>query len=516
MNRKTRSAGLTWVGVLLGSLLSLPAADQPQWGQAWSRNQVSPERGLPATFDPTSGSNVLWSVELGTETHGSPIVAGGRVYIGTNNGHPRDARHHGDRGVLFCLDERDGGLLWQLIVPKRTEDIYLDWPNSGICSPATVEGDRVYLVNNRGEVLCLDARGMADGNQGPFVEEASHALPQTEPKPSGAVPPCGPLDADILWLFDLTAGAGIYSHDAAHSSILVRGDHLYLNTGTGVDNTHRKIRTPGAPSLVVLDKHTGRLLAREQEGIAPNIFHSTWSSPSLGEVQGRPLVFFAAGNGVLYAFEPLAPNPARVPSVLTKLWSFDFDPESPKTNVHRYVGNRRESPSNFYGMPVFHDHRIYLAGGGDIWWGKREAWLKCVRADVSDTTGSNRLAWSHPLQKHVLSTPALWNGMVFIADCGPTLHCVDAETGLALWTHPLVGEVWASPLVADEKVYLGTRRGHFYVFAASREKRLLHTLSLGNPISATATAANGVLYVATMNRLYAAKAGAQPAPKPAS
>jgi outer membrane protein assembly factor BamB len=104
--------------------------------------------------------------------------------------------------------------------------------------------------------------------------------------------------------------------------------------------------------------------------------------------------------------------------------------------------------------------------------------------------------------------------MVFIADCGPTLHCVDAETGLALWTHALEGEVWASPLVADEKVYLGTRRGHFYVFAASREKRLLNTLSLGSPVSATATAANGVLYVATMNRLYAAKEGVRTARSP--
>ena len=32
--------------------VSLSAADQPQWGQAWSRNMVSAERGLPAEFDP--------------------------------------------------------------------------------------------------------------------------------------------------------------------------------------------------------------------------------------------------------------------------------------------------------------------------------------------------------------------------------------------------------------------------------------------------------------------------------
>ncbi len=82
-------------------------------------------------------------------------------------------------------------------------------------------------------------------------------------------------------------------------------------------------------------------------------------------------------------------------------------------------------------------------------------------------------------------------------------HCVEANTGKPVWTHEINGEVWASPLVADGKVFLGTRSGTFYVFGATREKKLLSTIELGQPISATATAANGVLYVATMNRLLA-------------
>src|SRR4029434_2389106 len=109
---------------------------------------------------------------------------------------------------------------------------------------------------------------MANGNDGPFQDEAAHQTVAGQPTVEA-----GPLDADIIWKFDLTAGAGIWSHDGAHSSILIRGDHLYLNTGTGVDNSHVKIRTPDAPSLVVLDKKTGRLLARDAEKIAPNIFH---------------------------------------------------------------------------------------------------------------------------------------------------------------------------------------------------------------------------------------------------
>jgi len=482
------------------------AADQPQWGEAWTRNMASSETNLPDSFNPKTGQHIKWSVPLGTQTHSTPIVAGERVYIGTNNGQPRDPKHQGDRGILMCFDEKTGRLLWQLVVPKREDDPYLDWPNTGMSSPATVEGDRVYIVSNRGEVMCLDAKGLSDGNDGPFKDEAAHMSPRATNGTPATNLQSGPLDADILWLFNLTTGAGIWSHDAAHSSILIHGDYLYVNTSTGVDNTHKKIRTPDAPSLVVLDKRTGRYVAREREGIAPNIFHNTWSSPSLGQVNGRPLVFFAAGNGVLYAFDIFtgtAATNSSEPATMHKVWQFDFDPAAPKENVHRYNSNRREGPSNFYGMPVFYKNRIYLAGGGDLWWGKNEAWLKCIDATKTGDATTNALIWSYPLQKHVLSTVAISDGLVFIADCGRTFHCVDAETGKPCWTHEIKGEVWASPMVADGRVYLGTRSGSFYVFAATREKKVLSTIELGDPISATVTPANGVLYVATMTELFA-------------
>lgn len=127
--------------------LSLPAADQPQWGTAWSRNQVSTERGLPATFDVKSGRNIKWSVALGPESHSTPVVANGKIFVGTNNAEPRDPKHDGDRGVLMCLNENDGQLLWQLVVPKRDEDPFFDWPQAGMASSPTVEDDRVYVVD---------------------------------------------------------------------------------------------------------------------------------------------------------------------------------------------------------------------------------------------------------------------------------------------------------------------------------------------------------------------------------
>jgi hypothetical protein len=77
------------------------AEDRPQWGRRYSRNMVSDETGLPETFDPATGKNIKWVAPLGTQTYSTPVVAGGRVLIGTNNDRPRDPRHKGDRGVLI-------------------------------------------------------------------------------------------------------------------------------------------------------------------------------------------------------------------------------------------------------------------------------------------------------------------------------------------------------------------------------------------------------------------------------
>ena len=108
-------------------------------------------------------------------------------------------------------------------------------------------------------------------------------------------------------------------------------------------------------------------------------------------------------------------------------------------------------------------------------------------------------------QPQSCSTPAVYNGLILTADCGGTIHCVDSATGKGLWSHKADGDVWGSPLVADGKVYVGTRRAEFVVLAAAREKKLISStqLGVGELVNGTVTAANGVLYVPTMTRLLA-------------
>ncbi len=492
--------------VLTFALVVAPvlAADQPQWGERWSRNMVSAEKNLPARFDPRTGKNVKWAVPLGTRSYGTPVIAQGRVFIGTNNYRPRSRRHRGDRGVLLCLDEATGKLLWQLVVPKLRMPL-ADFRGVGICSPPSIEGDRVYILSNRTEVLCLDINGLRDGNDGPFRDEARYMSPRGQPPIKLA-----DTDADVIWRCDLVAEVGTRPHDAPHSSVLVHGRFVYSGTCNGVDETHFKLPKPNAPGLVVIDKQTGKLVATDDAGIGPQLIHCMWSSPSLGKVDGRELVFFGGGDGVCYAFEPLAALPRDGKRTKLKTaWRFHCDPAGRKDVPLEFQDNRREGPSIISGMPVFHEGRIYVTAGGDVWHGKHEAWLKCIDASQSGDVTKTAELWSYTLKRHCMSTPAVHGGLVYITDLGRTIHCVDAKTGRAVWTQETGAEIWGSPLVADGKVYVGTMRGRLWIMAAGRQKKLLAAVFLDAPIPTSPVAANGTLYVATQRTLYAIRKAAQ-------
>src|SRR3954464_12150019 len=218
--------------VLAASLLTPQTfgKDWPQWGGTQTRNMYSPEKGLPAQFDPgkfkqgteevdlKTTKNVKWVAKLGSQSYGNVTVAAGKVFVGTNNDSPRDKQHEGDRSILMCFDEKTGEFLWQLVVPKLASGKVNDWENLGLLSSPTIEGNRVYLVSSRCEVLCLDINGMANGNDGPFKDEAKYVVkdvlldrgkPTEHPAPP--IEP-GPRDGDIIWRYDMMDELGVFPH----------------------------------------------------------------------------------------------------------------------------------------------------------------------------------------------------------------------------------------------------------------------------------------------------------------
>lgn len=160
--------------------------DYPQWMRTAERNNVVDAMNIPSNwnvggFDRKTGAwkkdkakNIKWVVPLGSQTYGNPVVAAGKVFVGTNNysGYVDRFSSKVDLGCLICFNEADGQFLWQHSSEKLPTGLVHDWPLMGICCAPYVEGDRVWFVTSRGEVRCVDAEGFYDGeDDGPVKNE---------------------------------------------------------------------------------------------------------------------------------------------------------------------------------------------------------------------------------------------------------------------------------------------------------------------------------------------------------
>lgn len=501
MNKAVFTASLVSASLLAGSS---SGADWPQWGGRPTRNMYSEEKGLPDRFEPgklKSGTeqidmattkNVKWVAKLGSQSYGNATVSGGKVFVGTNNDAPRNQKHEGDRSIMMVFDEKTGDFLWQLVVPKLASGKVNDWENLGLLSSPTVDGDRVYLVTSRCEVICLDVNGLSNGNQG-FQDEAQYFAGPGRPKVQ-----VGDKDADIIWVYDMINELGVFPHNASNCSVLIVGDLVYACTSNGQDWTHSNIPSPLSPSFIALNKNTGEFAAEDDAHIGPRIFHGQWSSPSTAQVNGRQEIFFGGGDGFCYAFDP-KPVKGDDTSYLKKIWWYDCNP--PEYRKVRYP--TAEGPSEINATPVFWKNRVYVAIGQDPEHGEGIGNLTCIDATKEGDITKTGKIWSFPGIYRSISTVSITpDGLLFVGDFSGFVYCLNADTGELYWKHDMKAHMWGSTLVADGKVYVGDEDGDFTVLKADKKKELISETNLGAPVYSTPIVANGTIYVASNTHLY--------------
>ena len=510
-----------------------------QWGGSPSRNNVLRAGPLPTewqigpidpntcVWDPKGAKNIRWVARLGSQTYGAPVVAAGKVFCGTNNGAGYLARYPAsvDLGCLLAFDARTGRFLWQLSREKLPSGQAHDWPEVGICSAPLVEGDRLWIVTNRGEVVCLDTEGFLDGqNDGPYQQEPVQAE----------------HEADIVWVFDMMRQVGSRQHNMASCSVTAAGDLLFVCTGNGVDESHETIPAPEAPSFLALDKNTAKLVWADNSPGA-NILHGQWGSPAVGILGGTAQVIFPGGDGWLYSFLATAEQENGRPRLL---WKFDCNPKQ-----SRWRSDGRGDRNELVATPVLWENRVFIATGQDPQLGEGPGILWCIdptrRGDVSpelvvdrqgrpvpptrlqaadpdaghlvqpnpnsalvwkytgqDRNGDSRLDFEETFHR-TIAMPVIADGLLVIGDFAGLVHCLDARTGKLLWTHDMMASIWASPLVADGKVYIADEDGDVVVFALAREKKILAENQMPQPVYGTPTAEDGILYIATRTHLVA-------------
>lgn len=455
--------------IVISCAASVPLVSQdwPMWGGTAQRNMTSAMKSLPESWDVKSGKNIKWKAEIGSTSYGNPVVADGKIFLGTNNGNPKNPGIEGDKGILMCFRESDGKFLWQAVTDKLDSGWENDFPEEGVCSSPAVEGKRLYYVSNRGELVCLDTEGFMDGkNDGPFQDEVYK----------------GPTDADVIWKLDMMKELGIYQRFMANSSPVIWEDLVFIGTSNGRND--EEIPAPKAPSFIAVDKNTGRVVWQDNSP-GDGILNGQWSSPALGLVDGVQQALFAGGDGWLYGFN------ARTGE---KLWKFDLNPKDAEWPKTRNYG---------VSTPVFSEGKVFMSVGQDPDSGNGMGHTYCINPALrGDITQSGRV-WQYDKINRSISTAAVADGLVYISDFQGVLHCLDAGSGKPYWTYDTLAPVWGSPLMADGKVYLGDQDGDVAVFKAGKVKTKISEIDMGNSVYGTAVPANGVLYIMTRSELYA-------------
>jgi outer membrane protein assembly factor BamB len=453
------------------------------FGGTPQRNLVNTvEKGIPNDWSVEEGKqrNIKWTALLGGKSYGGIVVAGGKVYVGTNNEDPLDAKVKGSKAIVACFNEADGKFLWQAVHDMPGPRIAREAANDGMCSSPTVEGDKLYFLTPAAEVVCARTK-----------------------------------DGSVVWKLNLMKEFGVYPCYVSGSSPLIVKDLLYVVTGNG-RQLMGELPSPKAPSFIAIHKEKGTkvwMSAAPGEGI----IDGQWSSPAYAEVNGHGQVLFGGGDGWLYAFEPVGGK---------EIWKFNCQPQKeagePKKPYRNYV----------VATPVVHDAKAYVSvgvyPGGAAGSGAGHFWcLDLSKKGDASSKGDNfdpnaavnkgsALVWHfggyiqpRPARGRKIhmsrscSTCAVHDGLAYVSDEEGFLYCLDAKDGKKYWEHEMPGGVWGSPFWADGKIYLGTENGHMVVFAHGKQKKVLSQIDMGEGMSGPPVAANGVLFVATASKLYA-------------
>jgi hypothetical protein len=526
--------------------LKVGAKDWPQWG-GWSGKNNTPDgKNIPINWDIDDGTNIKWSAKLGSQTYGNPVIANGKVYVGTNNGagHLKRYPNNVDLGCLLCFNEKTGEFLWQHSSPKLSTGRVHDWPLQGVCCSPVIDGERLWFVTSRGEVRCLDTEG--------FLDEENDGSYTAEPNENKD-------EADVIWVFDMMGKLQVSQHNMCSCSVAIVGDILLINTSNGLDESHINLPSPNAASFIALDRNTGELLWSDKSPGA-NILHGQWSSPTVGEFNGQMQAIFAGGDGWVYSFDPKGDGDGNA----KLLWKFDGNPKDSK-----WILGGRGTRNNIIATPVVYDGMVYVSVGQDPEHGEGVGHVWCIdpnkRGDVSstlakgkdgkeipprrlqnvdteegekielnpnsavvwhytkvDSDGNGKFAFEETMHR-TIGTAAIKNDLLFISDFSGLFHCLDAKKidekttnddgthpPVVYWKYDMFAAAWGSPLIVDGKVYIGDEDGDIAIFMLSSDPEVampdeepIVEINVGNAVYSSPIVANDVLYIANKSTLYA-------------
>lgn len=481
-----RALPFLWLVVAFGS--QFPGQmTWPQFRGPRSSGIAATARDLPTNFGPDR--HVAWRAPV-PAGHASPIGWGPHVFL---TGHVDGAFE------TLCLDRATGRVRWRRRHPvAKLEKLHRI--NSAASSTPVTDGERVYAYFGSFGLVCYDVSGQ------------------------------------LQWTFRVPLPKNTFG--TAASPILV-GDRVILARDTDADSY-----------LIALDKKTGKpAWKRDRSG-----FRSAWSTPVLWSHAGEDeLLVYGAFR--LTAYDPktgrerwsvpgLADEPCITPVtgkglVFITSYNMRTNPEViglPKFDV--LLSQYDADENGRLSRSEVKDNKSILSrsdadGEGDHplrgffrfldrdrsgeldkkEWQRMFAWLntfKHLNALIAIRPGDGKdrgaeIAWQHARGVPECPSPLYYDGRVYLVKNGGMVTCVAATDGSVAFEGRLGarGPYYASPIVADDKIYAASARGVITVLAPGPKLRILARNSLDARIMATPAAVGRHLYVRTDQHLYA-------------
>jgi outer membrane protein assembly factor BamB len=163
-----------------------------------------------------------------------------------------------------------------------------------------------------------------------------------------------------------------------------------------------------------------------------------------------------------------------------EVWSWfdtDKDDSLDKTELRRYL--------NFC-IAIDHGIVAFKSGG---------------KGDIS----ASHLLWRETENVAEVPSPLYYKDRIYIIKNGGFISCVNAKTGRIVYKTRIkgVGPYFASPVVADDQIYIAAHNGRIVVLAAGDELKILSNKNFGEKILATPAIVDNKLYMRTDTHLYA-------------
>ncbi len=408
---------------------------------------ISEGQNLPDHWDPKTGENILWRTQIPGLAHSSPVVWGDKIFVTSAvSSDPKASFRPGLYGDGDASKDRSNHKWMIYAIDKRKGKI--------IWERLAYQGEPIEKRHIKSTYAnstpATDGRIVVAwfGSQGVYAYD---------------------VNGKFLWKVDvgrIDLGAydiPTYEWGPASSPIIWK-DLVILQCDTQTDSF-----------LLALDAKTGKTVWKTNRDEIPS-----WGTPTIANTSAGPQLVTNASN-YIRGYDPATGR---------ELW--------------RLGGSSKITAPT----PVFADDLFVVASGR-----APERPIFVVRpnahGDVTLQDGkkaSENIVWSLTGRGSYMPTPIVYKGILYVLANNGLFDAYDFKTGKEIYRQrlPLVGSGFsASPVAADNKIYLSNEDGEILVIAGGEKFTHLATNSMGELLMATPALSQGVMYVRSSSSLFA-------------